>query len=213
MPTVILALLLVLVFLILWQIVARIGRRYIKFPAPNFIASFLDSGFRRATQPPGKIAVDSGIKAGMQVLEIGCGSGAFTIAATRAAAQAGKVYALDIQEDMLKKLKAKLTRPENSDVQNIEIINKSAYELPFAENSFNVVLMVTVLKEIPDQQRVLNEIKRILKPGGILSVSEYLVDPDYPWKSTTKHMVTQARFIFNTYCGNIWSYTVRFRKP
>jgi ubiquinone/menaquinone biosynthesis C-methylase UbiE len=211
--TALLAIIIVLAALILWQIFIRIVRRYAKFPAPAFIGSFLDSGFRKLLQPPARIITDSGIKPGMRVLEIGCGSGAFTIDAARAAGQAGKVYALDIQDDMLSKLRAKLSRPENSEIRNVELIKKSAYDLPFEGNSLDIVFMVTVFQEIPDKQRALQEIKRVLKPGGILAVSEFLPDPDYPWRSTTRKMVSKEGLQIDAVCGNLWSYTVRFRKP
>jgi ubiquinone/menaquinone biosynthesis C-methylase UbiE len=164
-------------------------------------------------QPPTKVIACSGINPGMKVLEIGCGSGAFTIEAARTVGQQGKVYALDIQEDMLGKLRTKLSRPGNSDIRNIEIINKSAYELPFADNSLDLVFMVTVFQEIPDKQRALAQIKRVLKPAGILAVSEFLPDPDYPWRATTERMLSKAGLIFEAAYGNLWSYTVRFRKP
>jgi len=210
---VLLTLFIILAFLILWQLVIRIARRYAKFPAPAFISTFLDSGFRKMMQPPTKVIACSGINPGMKVLEIGCGSGAFTIEAARTVGQQGKVYALDIQEDMLGKLRIKLSRPENSDMRNIEIINKGAYELPFADSSLDLVFMVTVFQEIPDKQRALAQIKRVLKPAGILAVSEFLPDPDYPWRSTTERMLSKAGLIFEAAYGNLWSYTVRFRKP
>jgi ubiquinone/menaquinone biosynthesis C-methylase UbiE len=191
----------------------RIVRRYAKFPAPAFISTFLDSRFRKTMQPAAKVIAYSGIKPGMKVLEIGCGSGAFTIEAARTVGQQGKVYALDIQQDMLGKLRIKLARTENSDIRNIEIINKSAYELPFEDNSLDLAFMVTVFQEIPDKQRALAQIKRVLKPAGILAVSEFLPDPDYPWRSTTERMLSKAGLIFEAAYGNLWSYTVRFRKP
>jgi ubiquinone/menaquinone biosynthesis C-methylase UbiE len=210
---VLLTLFIIIAFLILWQLVIRIARRYAKFPAPAFISTFLDSGFRKMMQPPAKVIAYSGIKPGIKVLEIGCGSGAFTIEAARTVGQQGKVYALDIQEDMLGKLRTKLSRPENLDIRNIEIVHKSAYELPFEDNSLDLVYMVTVFQEIPDKQRSLAQIKRVLKPAGILAVSELLPDPDYPWRSTTERMLSKAGLIFEAAYGNLWSYTVRFRKP
>ncbi|MGD0855019.1 MAG: methyltransferase domain-containing protein [Dehalococcoidia bacterium] len=210
---VLLTLFIIVAFLILWQLLIRIIRRYTKFPAPAFISTFLDSGFRKMMQPPAKVIAYSGIKPGIKVLEIGCGSGAFTIEAARTVGQQGKVYALDIQEDMLGKLRTKLSRPENLDIRNIEIVHKSAYELPFEDNSLDLVYMVTVFQEIPDKQRSLAQIKRVLKPAGILAVSELLPDPDYPWRSTTERMLSKAGLIFEAAYGNLWSYTVRFRKP
>jgi ubiquinone/menaquinone biosynthesis C-methylase UbiE len=205
--------LIVLVCIILWQMLVRLGRRFIKFPAPAFIGGFLNSGLRRRLQPPEGIIADSDIRPGMTILEIGCGSGAFTIAAARAVGPGGRVYALDIEERMLRQLERKLAETENSEIRNIELLNKSAYELPFKDGSLDLVFMVTVFQEIPDKQRVLKEIQRVLKPSGILAISEWLVDPDYPWKSTTRRQVEKAGFKFEGFSGNLWSYTVRFIRP
>ena len=206
-------LLIALACIILWLILVRLIRRFAKFPAPAFIGRFLDSGLRRRLQPPDRIIADSAIRTGMKILEVGCGSGAFTIAAARAAGLEGQVYALDIEERMLKQLERKLASPENSDIRNIELLNKSAYELPFKDCSLDLIFMVTVFQEIPDKQRALKEAQRVLKPSGILAISEWLPDPDYPWKSTTVRQVEKAGFKIEGFSGNLWSYTVRFIRP
>ena len=198
---------------VLFQIVIRVGRKLFHFPAPAFIGPILDSDFRRRLQPPDKLIQRSGIKEGMRVLEVGCGSGAFTTFVARAVDKKGKVYALDIEEKMLKQLKNKLLKSENRDIKNIELIHKSAYQLPFENNSLDLVYMITVLQEIPDRNRALGEVKRVLKPHGILAVTELLSDPDYPLKSTTIKTGEKAGFILDKALGNFWNYTVRFRKP
>jgi len=205
--------LIILVAFVLWQIIIRVFRKLFHFPAPAFIGRFLDSGYRRKVQPPAKLIERSGIKQGMKVLDLGCGSGAFTTLVARAVGENGKVYALDIEPKMLKQLENKLAKPENRDIKNIEIIDKSAYELPFDDNSLDLVYMVTVLQEIPDKQRALEEVRRVLKLGGILAVTELLFDPDYPLKSTTIKVGKKAGFILDGIFGNLWNYTVRFKKP
>jgi len=200
-------------FVLLWLTLVKVIRRMFKFPAPAFIGRILDSNDRRRQQPPQKVIERSGIKEGMQVLEIGCGSGAFTTFVAREAGPSGKVYALDIEPKMLAQLKAKLSRPENQDIKNIELINKSAYDLPFPDGSLDAVYMVTVFQEIPDRDRALNEIKRVLKPGGLLGITELFPDPDYPLKSTTIKQVTAQGLLLDGSGGNFWNYTVRFRKP
>jgi ubiquinone/menaquinone biosynthesis C-methylase UbiE len=204
--------LIVLAILLAIQTILRIVRRFAKFPAPAFLGSLLDSDFRRKLEPPDVIIQRSGIKAGMRVLEIGCGSGAFTTFVARAVGPSGKVFGLDIQEKMLDQLRAKLSKPENQDIKNIETVLKSAYELPFEDNSIDLVYMVTVFQEIPDKNLTLREIKRVLKPGGILAISEWFADPDYPLKSTTVRQCTSAGFKLDAVVGSFWSYTARFRK-
>ncbi|MBM4451863.1 MAG: methyltransferase domain-containing protein, partial [Chloroflexi bacterium] len=111
---------------------------------------FLDSGYRRRIQPPSQMIERSGIKEGMKVLDLGCGSGAFTPFIARTVGEKGKVYALDIQADMLAQLERKLSKPENKDIRNVKLIEGNAYELPFGDNSLDLVNLVTVLQEIPD---------------------------------------------------------------
>ena len=198
---------------ILWQIIVRMDRRLFHFPAPAFIGYALDSDLRRRLQPPNKLIERSGILEGMSVLEVGCGSGAFTTFVARAVGEQGEVTALDIQPAMLEQLERKLKKPENQDIQNIRLYEGGAYELPFEPLSLDLVYMVTVLPEIPDQDRTLAEVKRVLKPGGILAVTEFLPDPDYPLNSTTVKRGKKMGFDVEGVYGNLWNYTIRFRKP
>jgi len=206
-------LIVILGLIFIHQVVFRIVRKWAYFPAPAFIGRGLDSDFRRRLQPPDKLVQRSGIKDGMHVLEIGCGSGAYTTFVARAVGGDGKVYALDIQPEMLQQLENKLAKPENKDIRNIELVNSSAYDLPFDDDSLDLVYMVTVFQEIPDSSRALQQVKRVLKPGGILAVTEFFPDPDYPWKSTAIKMGREAGFVLDEAPGSIWHYTVRFRKP
>jgi ubiquinone/menaquinone biosynthesis C-methylase UbiE len=204
--------LVILAFVILWLSLAKLVRKMFRFPAPAFIGHLLDSGYRRRVQPPSQLIERSGIKKGMHVLDLGCGSGAFTPFIARIVGKKGKVYALDIQADMLKQLERKLSKPENRDIKNIKLIEGNAYELPFEDKSLDLVNMVTVLQEIPDRNKALHEVNRVLKPGGILAVTELFSDPDYPWKSTTIRLGNEAGFVVDRVSGNFFNYTVRFKK-
>ncbi len=213
MKIVLIVVLCILAFLILWLSLAKLIRKMFRFPAPAFIGRLLDSGYRRRIQPPAQLIERSGIKKGMNVLDLGCGSGAFTPFIARTVGEKGKVYALDIQADMLKQLENKLSRPENNDIKNIKLIEGNAYELPFEDNSLDLVNMVTVLQEIPDRNRALQEVNRVLKPGGFFAVTELFPDPDYPWKSTTIKLGKGTGFVVDEVSGNFFNYTVRFKKP
>ncbi len=199
----------VLAAFIIYQILIRLIRKVFHFPAPAFIGRFLDSNIRRAMQPPAALIRRSGIQPGMRVLEIGCGSGAYTLEMARAVGATGKVVALDIQPGMLEQLKNKLTRSENTDIRNVEPLLASAYQLPFQNGSFDAAFMITVLQEIPDKWRALAEVRRTLRPGGIVAVTEWLFDPDYPLKQTTLRLLKEAGFGNIDSSGNLWTYTVR----
>jgi len=189
----------------------RIIRKIIPSPAPAFMGRILDSDLRRKMQSPEKVIQRSGIQKGMQVLEIGCGSGAITTFVARAVGNKGNVHALDIQPKMLQQLENKLSQPENRDITNIKLIESSAYDLPFDDNSLDLVFMVTVFGEIPDHDKALKEIKRVLKPGGILAITEMFLDPDYLLKSTVTKKGGKAGFILDQISGSFWDYTIRFK--
>jgi SAM-dependent methyltransferase len=191
--------------------VSRLARRWIHVPVPAFFGPFLDSRIRRWMQPPERVIARSGLRPGMRVLEIGCGSGAYTALAARTVGPRGEVVALDVQQGMLDQLTAKLRRAENADIANVTTVLGDAEDLPLPDNAFDLVMMVTALPEIPDQARALGEIHRVLQPKGVLAVTEFLPDPDYPLAATTIRRGLDAGFVVEALEGNLWTYTVCFR--
>lgn len=195
----------------------RLARRFRKWTPPRIIASkvivpILESEFRRKLQPIEKLVERSGIREEMIVVELGCGPGVHTIDFARAVGKEGKLYAVDVRQEIVDRLERKLEQPEYEDINNIETKVASAYELPFSDESIDLVVMVCVLSEIRDKGKALKEIHRILKPNGILAISENLVDPDYPLRKTTKKHCVQAGYKLVKASGNFWNYTLRFRK-
>jgi ubiquinone/menaquinone biosynthesis C-methylase UbiE len=212
MKTFVKVILWILGFFLVFQVLMRIFRKTIHFPAPAFMGKFLDSKWRRTVQPPQQIIQRSGFQPGMKVLEVGCGSGCYTTFVARAVGGNGEVYALDIQPGMLEQLQKKLAQPEYSDIQNIHLVEHSAYELPFEDETFDIVYFITVLQEIPDAVQALREARRVLKQGGIAAVTEMLPDPDYVPASITARMGEKAGLTLDQSLGNLWTYTVRLKK-
>jgi len=198
--------------IILYIIVSRIVRSFYKFPAPACIGYFLDSRWRKKLQSPEKIIQRSGIKEGMRVMDLGCGPGTFTMDVARAIGEDGELFAVDVQYVMIAKLEKKLKRPENKNINNIVTKVANAYGLPFQDNFFDLVYMISVLPEIQDKKRALKEVSRVLKYHGILAITEFLPDPDYPLRRTTKKWCEQAEFKFLESRGNFFNYTMQFKK-
>ncbi len=149
------------------------------------------------------------LRSGETVLELGPGPGAFTLDAAQRVGSAGRIIAVDIQPEMIVQVEA---RVKAVGATNVETHVASAYELPLEDASVDRAFLITVLPEIPDPVRALREIHRVLKPGGIVSMTEEFLDPDYPRRATTIAWAEAAGFELAERFGNWWSYTLNFRK-
>lgn len=103
-----------------------------------------------------------------RVLELGCGIG---YQSAFLAQLAGEVVATDLPDEDVTAhapgmLQAKLLH-DQLNIHNVKLIACSAEALPFEDDSFDMVYSSHVLEHIPDQEKALNEIYRVLKPGGI----------------------------------------------
>ena len=177
-------------------------------PCPYALAWLVDNPVRRRYMGP--VLDRIGIRPGERVLELGPGPGAFTVRAARRTEPGGSLVAVDIQPKMIAALEQ---RVQEADLTNVETRVASAYELPLEDESVDRAFLVTVLPEIPDRGRALVELRRVLKPGGVLSVTEEFLDPDYPLARTTVRWAEEAGFELAERHGNWWVYTLNFRKP
>ena len=108
-----------------------------------------------------------------RILEIGPGTGYYALDVATAA---GTLDIFDIQREMLDHT---MRRARERGLANILATEGDAQELPYPDSSFDKVYLVTVLGEIPDQHKALQEIARVLKPGGTLVVGELFGDPHW----------------------------------
>jgi ubiquinone/menaquinone biosynthesis C-methylase UbiE len=143
----------------------------------------------------------------MTVLEAGPGPGTFTMEAAAHAEPGGKVIAVDVQPQMLSRLRDRI---EVEGTRNVEPRLADIRYLPLADSSVDRAFMVTVLAEIPSPVRALMEIRRVMKPDGVLSVSEFAIDPDFPWQSTVIRWCDEAGFQLEHRYGSALNYTLNF---
>jgi ubiquinone/menaquinone biosynthesis C-methylase UbiE len=196
-------------FVLIWYLVVRQIRRWHPFPIPHFLVYFIDNPLRRAIQPPAQTIASLGLRAGMQVLEIGPGSGTYTLAAARAVTEAGTVTALEIDPRIAARLER---RVERESLENVSVRQGDAQRLPFDDAQFDAVFLITVLGEIPDQARALGEFRRVLKPGGTLGLSELRIDPDFEPAERVIECCREAGFVLIERGGDRLHYNLTFRK-
>lgn len=175
---------------------------------PHEMSFFLDLPWRNFVLPPRELVARLALTDTSRALEVGAGSGFYSVAVARRVS-AGRLELLDLQPEMLEKARRKL---DAAGLFNVGYTRADARLLPFAADSFDVIFLIAVLGEIADRKAFLAEARRVLKCGGMLSVSEHLPDPDFSTCAKVKSLVKKEGFEFFERYGARWSYTVNFKK-
>ena len=111
------------------------------------------------------------------------------------------------REQMLHKVRERLG------AARAKLVQASGSSLPFDAGSFDLVFLVTVLGEIPDKRAAMAEFARVLRPGGILAVTEAFPDPDYVRTPVLRRLATAVGFEVAERRGSVAYYTQRLRRP
>lgn len=146
---------------------------------------------------------------GMKFLDIGSGPGRLTVPAAKQVGETGEVVALDIQQKMLSKLKHRI---DQAGFNNVSLVHAGAGEAAIQHDYFDRAILVTVLGEIPNQQEAIDEIFSALKPGGILSITELILDPHFTSKKKLRALCEKAGFTESALYSHWWTYTMNFIK-
>jgi ubiquinone/menaquinone biosynthesis C-methylase UbiE len=117
------------------------------------------------------------IREGEAVLDIGCGAGVDTILAGEMVGPSGKAVGVDVVPEMLERAIENLN---GTSLTNVTFREASAQDLPFADETFDVVISNGVFNLVPDKLRALAEAFRVLKPNGRLTIADQLLTGDLP---------------------------------
>ncbi len=131
-------------------------------------AGALESSFRYIFQNPKKI-LENFLKPGMTVLDLGCGPGFFTTEIARILGSSGKVFAADVQNGMLEKVKQKIS---GSNLEYIVQIHKCQEESLNLTDKVDFVFAFYSFHEMSSLDNIIDEIKLLLKPGGEIFIAE-----------------------------------------
>jgi len=121
---------------------------------------------------------------GMTMLDIGCGGGA-TLKRLLQRSKDAKVYGIDISEDSVAK-----AIKVNADVidKQVFVQQGSAEKLPFEDGKFDLVTAVETVYFWPNLPNCLQEVRRVLKPGGHFAIMVEVVDTDSKWTNVVEGM-------------------------
>lgn len=145
---------------------------------------------------------------GERILEIGPGTGYYTLDVAQQLSSLGQLDVLDIQQEMLDELRQRCT---TLGIDNVMEARGVANDLPFPDATFDAVFLVATLGEISDQAGALQELRRVLKADGRLVVGEGQPDPHMVSKASLRAMTDATGFCHDRCRGFPFGYFARFR--
>ena len=164
------------------------GREIAQTMGPGGIP-WLDRPERDAEERPGIVLAAMDLKPGEVVADLGAGSGYFSFKIAPELLPDGKVLAVEIQDEMLDRIRA---RAAATHAPNVEAVKGTEADPKLPENGVDTVLMVDVYHELADPLEVMRRVVASLKPAGRVVFVEYRQeDPSIPIKALHKMALAQ----------------------
>ncbi len=147
---------------------------------------------------------------GERVLEVGPGTGYYTLPVAESIAPGGQLDVFDLQQQMLDHT---MRRAGEAGIDNLVPTQGDARELPYPDATFDAAYLTAVLGEIPDQDTALCQLTRVLKPGGRLVVGELFGDPHWVSPKRLRERAERVGLNFTDRSGTPFGYFARFERP
>lgn len=123
------------------------------------------------------------IHEGEAILDIGCGAGVDSIIAASLVGPSGSVTGIDLVPEMLARASE---NARLAGLDNVTFQESSAEQLPFPDNSFDMVISNGVFNLVVDKVKALSEVFRVLKPGGRFLLADQVLAGELPKETKTR---------------------------
>jgi ubiquinone/menaquinone biosynthesis C-methylase UbiE len=154
-------------------------------------AAWLERPEREAEESPRKAIEALKLRPGMIVADVGAGSGYYTMLLSAEVGPRGRVYATDIQPEMLALIQKKV---EQKRLSNVVLVQGTATESRLPDSAIDLALMVDVYHELAQPQAFLQSLKRAIKPDGRLVLIEFRKESAWvPIREEHKMTIREAR--------------------
>lgn len=150
------------------------------------------------------------LRPGMNVIDVGCGSGRLTIAMAQQVGSAGSALGIDLEAGRVQRAEQ---RAQAMGIKNVRFEQAGAGEGKLPSHHFDRAVLSAVLGEMPHCEAALAEIFQALKPAGILSITEGFLDPHHQSQEQVRHLTQAVGFREESCAGNRWLFTMNLLKP
>jgi ubiquinone/menaquinone biosynthesis C-methylase UbiE len=143
---------------------------------------------------------------GERLLEIGVGTGYYSLDLAEWVGPEGTLELFDLQREFLDHV---MRAAAERGLGNLIPTQGDATDLPYEDASVDAAILTAVLGEIPDSTAALQEIRRVLKPGGRLIVGELFGDPHFTTRASLQRLGAEAELDLVERSGNWFGYFAR----
>ncbi len=146
---------------------------------------------RELEENPSVVLEQLGLKPGMSVCDLGCGNGFYTLLMAQKVGPTGRVYAVDIQPEMLQLLSR---RAAEAKIDQIDMIHSTVNDAKLPDGKVDLLLLVDVYHEFSHPEEMLASIRKSLSPEGVVALVEFRgEDPRVPIKPL--HKMTKKQIL------------------
>ena len=159
--------------------------------------------------PPAEVLLRLHLTRGARVADIGAGTGYFSIPLAKEIGPSGEVFAVDLQQEMLDRLRQKLDQPDAP--KNISLHLGPASRLPLSDNSVDLAFYANIWHELSDPDAAFREALRIAESKGRIAILDWRSDQESPPGPPQAHRVsaeTIVNLLQTSGCHDVGCYNV-----